>query len=211
MTIPSNHPARAVLAGTVAVAPLALLWPLARHGIESRMALHMLLELPLLAASGWALNRRLAKHQMVRSLGRYTALADWRGWFGGLTTLLVAMCWMLPTLLDLAVVEPTAAAAKYLSWWLTGWLLSSSVSRMDPEVVLFTTGNLSWMTGTAGLLYIDSEQRLCVNYMTEDQRFTGIGLVVFSALLGGAAFWLMARPRIVRSSDSLEAQVSVSR
>ena len=44
-----------------AVAPLALLHPGLRHAIESRMALHMLLEFPLLLASGWALARLLGR------------------------------------------------------------------------------------------------------------------------------------------------------
>ena len=39
--------------GLILLAPLALCWPMLRHLVESRMSLHMLLEFPILLASGW--------------------------------------------------------------------------------------------------------------------------------------------------------------
>jgi hypothetical protein len=40
-----------------------------------------------------------------------------------------------------------------------------------------SVANAAWMTTTAGLLYLDAEQQLCVNYLVDDQRATGWVLV----------------------------------
>ena len=45
---------RRVPTGLLAALPLLLLWPPLRQLLEGSMALHMLVELPLLLASGWA-------------------------------------------------------------------------------------------------------------------------------------------------------------
>ena len=166
----------ALLAGL----PLLLLWPTLRHTVEGRMSLHMLLEFPLLFAAGWAL-RRLGPH------AAWVRWLDWRGWTGATVTSLVAASWMLPSLLDLSLMSPSLAAAKYASWWLAGWLLADSWRRLDPEVLLFLVGNITWMTATAGMLYLDTPQQLCVNYLPDDQRHAGIGLVLLAIGLGATA------------------------
>lgn len=164
----------------LAALPLLLLWPALRHGIESRMSLHMLLEFPMLFAAGWAVQR-------LRPGSRWLRWLDWRGWTGATLTTLVAASWMLPSLLDLSLMVPTLAAAKYISWWLAGWWLASSWRRLDPEVMLFLLGNIAWMSATAGMLYLETPQRLCVNYLQDDQQHTGIGLVLLAIGLGGLA------------------------
>lgn len=155
------------------------------------MVLHMILEFPMLLASGLMVHHLFRHWRAAEMLAKRAEMADWHGWLGAVAVLLVAMTWMLPTMLDLAVLEPAVAAAKYASWWATGWLLAGSLSRMDPEGLLFTTGNLAWMMGTAGMLYLDSEQRLCVNYLWDDQQLTGYALVAAAAVLGVSTFWLM--------------------
>lgn len=112
---------------------------------------------------------------------------DWRGWTGATLTSLVAAAWMLPSLLDLSLMSPVAAAAKYASWWLAGWLLADSWRRLDPEVLLFLVGNIAWMFATAGLLYLDTPQQLCVNYLRDDQRHAGIGMVLLAICLAALA------------------------
>ena len=154
----------------LAALPLLLLWPALRHTIESRMSLHMLLEFPLLFAAGWAVQRRWPQTGWLRWL-------DWRGWTGAtLTSLVVA-----------SLLSPAVNAAKYASWWLAGWWLASSWRRLDPEVLLFLVGNIAWMTASAGMLYLDTPQRLCVNYLQDDQQHTGIGLVLLAIGLGALA------------------------
>lgn len=177
----------------LAAAPLALAWAPARHFIEAHMVLHMMLEFPMLLASGLMVHHLSRHWRAAERLAKRAEAADWHGWVGAVAVLLVAMTWMLPTMLDLAVLEPAVAAAKYASWWATGWLLAGSLSRMDPEGRLFTTGNLAWMMGTAGMLYLESEQRLCVNYLWDDQQLTGYALVAAATALGLSTFWLMLR------------------
>lgn len=164
----------------LAALPLLLLWPALRQTVEGRMSLHMLLEFPLLFAAGWAL-QRLEPH------AAWVQWLDWRGWTGATLTSLVAASWMLPSLLDLSLMSPSLATAKYVSWWLAGWLLADSWRRLDPEVLLFLVGNIAWMTATAGMLYLDTPQQLCVNYLQDDQRHAGIGLVLLAIGLGATA------------------------
>jgi len=171
----------------LAVLPLALLWPPLRHTVESRMSLHMLAEFPVLFIAGWSAGKLCLGCLPARRWLRIQRLLDWRGWTGAVLTSGVALVWMLPSALDAALLWPTAAAVKIASWWLTGWLLADSWRRMDTEVLLFFVGNLAWMAATAGLLYIDAPASLCVNYLPDDQRHAGVGLVLLALLLGALA------------------------
>ena len=179
--------ARSALYAMLAALPLLLLWPALRHMIEGRMSLHMLLEFPALLAGGWA-----AQYLGLRA--GWLHWIDWRGWTGATLVTLVSITWMLPSLLDLSLLLPAVAAAKYLSWWLAGWWLAHSWRRLDPEVLLFGIGNIAWMTATAGMLYLDTPQRLCVNYLQDDQRHAGIGLVLLALLLGAVAIRRVMEP-----------------
>lgn len=186
--------ARRVLLGVMAVLPLLLLWPALRHLIEGRMSLHMLLEFPVLFAAGWA-----AQRSGLRAPGLHWV--DWRGWTGATLVTLVSITWMLPSLLDLSLLWPSVAIAKYASWWLAGWWFADSWRRLDPEVMLFCIGNIAWMTATAGMLYLDTPQRLCVNYLQDDQRHTGIGLILLATALGAVAIRQGLRPAAVTSAS----------
>ena len=59
---------------------------------------------------------------------------------------------------------------------------------------MFVAGNLAWMMASAGMLYIDAPERLCVNYLQGDQRQTGIALVLVAIALGVMALRQMMRP-----------------
>ena len=184
--------------GALAVLPLLLLWAPLRELVEGRMSLHMLLEFPLLFAAGWAA-------QGLGLRAGWLQWIDWRGWTGATLVTLVSLTWMLPSLLDLSMMLPAVAAAKYLSWWLAGWFLAHSWQRLDPEVLLFCIGNIAWMTATAGMLYLDTPQRLCVNYLQDDQRHAGIGLVLLAMTLGAAAIRrAMQLQRIARDTPQVE-------
>lgn len=167
--------------------PLLLLWPPLRFLIESHMSLHMLVEFPALLASGWCGRLWSRRHPAGRAMDQVAALLDWRGWTSATLASAVAIAWMIPSLLDAALLAGEVAALKYASWWLAGWLLAGGWRRMDPELLLFFIGNLSWMLATAGLLYIDAPVRLCVNYLQDDQRHAGIGLVLLAGALAGLA------------------------
>lgn len=118
----------------------------------------------------------------------------------------VALVWMLPSALDATLLWPAAAAVKIGSWWLAGWMLADSWRRMDAEVLLFFVGNWVWMAATAGLLYIDLPTRLCVNYLQDDQRRAGVGLVLLASLLGALAL----RRAIGYASSLVDARARTS-
>lgn len=166
----------------LAALPLLLFWPALRHAVESSMALHMLLEFPLLLAAGWAA-RELA------GAARGNAAWDWRGLAGGSLLLAVSAFWMIPAALDLALLDGRVAAAKYAGWWLAGAVLAGSWRRLDAVVALFIGGNLAWMMATAGLIYQSSPQRLCVSYLQDEQAWTGAGLIAGALLLGAGLLW----------------------
>ncbi len=63
--------------------------------------------------------------------------------------------------------------------------MSRAPTRLGcPSASPFLAGNLGWMTASAGMLYIDAPVRLCVNYLQDDQRQTGIALVLLALALG---------------------------
>lgn len=192
MVVPSRSRAtrllgRAAVRWLALLLPLALLWPALRHAVESRMAMHMLLEFPALLAGGWCLQRVLHASRHLRGPRRVFALLDWRGWTGATLASLVAIAWMIPSALDVALLSEPVAAVKYASWWIVGFVLAGSWRRMDPELLLFFVGNLAWMLAAAGMLYLDIPARLCVNYLVDDQRTAGIGLIAVALALGAFA------------------------
>ena len=157
-----------------ALLPLALLHDGLRHVIESRMALHMVLEFPLLLGSGWAIARLVAPRP-APGPG-----CDALGLLGVTVVSCVSAFWM-PLL-----HEP-------MRWAKVAWrpgagaLLARSAPRLGDEIAVFFLGNLAWMLATAGLLYREAEGRLCVSYLYDDQRWTGNGLVVLALALGALA------------------------
>ncbi len=193
----ARHGAPALLA----IVPLVLLWPALRQTVEARMSLHMLVEFPLLLAAGWAMQRLCLRRVAMQRLASGLVLLDWRGWTGATVASVVTVAWMLPTLLDLALLDPLVAAAKYASWWITGWVLAGSLRRMDPELLLFLAGNIAWMMASAGMLYLDAPARLCVNYLQDDQRQTGIALVLLAIVLGALALRQLVRQGATAPAD----------
>ena len=188
---------RGVARCLLALLPLLLWWPALRHSVESRMSLHMLGEFPLLFGAGWASSGLWLRRMRARRWLRGQRRLDWRGWTAATGSSVVALVWMLPSALDAALLSPGIAAAKFASWWLAGWWMADGWRRMDGELLLFFAGNLAWMAATAGLLYIDAPQRLCVSYLQDDQRHAGAGLVLLGGLLGALAWRRMstASPR----------------
>jgi hypothetical protein len=147
--------------------------------VESRMSLHMLLEFPALLGLGWWLARRRAWPGLAR--------IDAQGLLAASVASCVFAFWMIPAALDLALLSPAMAAAKYASWLAAGALLAWSRERLSPVVAAFFLGNAAWMLATAGLLYRDADTQLCVNYLIADQLVTGAGLLAWAFALGALA------------------------
>jgi hypothetical protein len=163
-----------------ALLPLALLHDGLRHAVESRMALHMLVEFPLLLASGWAVARLAARHAPTDAF-------DALGLLGVAVVSCVSAFWMIPAALDLALLHEPMRWAKLASWIAAGALLARGWPKLGDEIAVFFLGNLAWMFATAGLLYREAESRLCASYLAEDQLWTGNGLVVLALALGALA------------------------
>ena len=122
------------------------------------------------------------------ALARVTRTCDWKGISTLLAYTLVSAFWMIPAALDAALIVPTVAAAKYASWWLVGLALPQALRAAPPAIVLFFAGNWVWMSATAGLLYVDAPQRLCLSYMEESQRHAGAGLLIAAVAMTIAGF-----------------------
>ena len=184
---------RQLLVALFALAPSVFLVDSIRNLIESRMVTHMLLQFPLLVASGWMFA---------------LAVSRWGSWLDsmdtidvqGLLSMSFASCalafWMIPTALDLALLSEPVRWAKYSSLWLTGFLLGRAWRKLSTELEVFFLGMVIWMMATVGMIYQAMSQRLCVSYLLDEQRWTGIGLVAAAVLLSGAA--LLRLPAMLR-------------
>lgn len=179
-----NTRGRRALTRLLAALPLLLQLAPLRQLLEGSMALHMLVELPLLLASGWAAGAVLAHHRLPAGLPR---LIDASGVLGLAFASCVGALWMIPAMLDLSLLDTGVQWAKYGAWWLSGVLLHASWRRSEPEIAAFFIGNMAWMLATAGLLYQDEGQRLCVSYLVDEQAITGKGLIVLALVLAGLA------------------------
>ncbi|MYN05172.1 hypothetical protein GTP41_24050 [Pseudoduganella sp. DS3] len=150
---------------------------LLRGPLEASMALHMVVQLPMIVVAG-----------ALAGTGR-GARAHWDAHgLAGLTWLLLASAyWMVPRALEQALTMPLAELGKFASLFLAGFLLPGALARAAAVIQLFFLGNFCAMMAIAGMLYQDMPQRLCNAYTLDDQVITGVGLVVAS--IGIAAAW----------------------
>lgn len=181
--------------------PVLLLTPPARHALETRMSLHMLVQLPLLLACGAVLGAALPARARA-------ALAPWNlhGLTGLLAFALLTALLMVPRLLDLAVGHAGIDALKTAALVASGMLLQLSWGRAGLLVQAFFLGNLLPMTAAVGQAYQDSPLRLCNAYLLGDQVFVGQALVTL-AFAAGAAWLALAGRALVRRGGG-EADVA---
>ena len=163
-----------------ALAPGAALLVLAalQDFLERRMALHMVVELPLLFAVGW-LAAAAAGARFQTWFDRY----NFAGLTGFSAASAIGMFWMLPVSLDLAVLSPAIGTAKVASLLLAGAVARHSFAAARVEVQGFFILNWAWMTGTAGVLYQSAPQRLCSTYLQNDQAIAGVGIVFIAVVV----------------------------
>ncbi|AJG19249.1 hypothetical protein [Cupriavidus basilensis] len=181
---PHHWPARrAGLAGGLAVLAVTLCVPRVHALLEGSMTLQMLVLLPGLFCAGCALPWLIsdARRERITALRPYapSLLAF---------ALLAYGAWMLPVALDLSRLEFPTLVAKYALVVAAGIAAHFGFKVSAWPLVLFFGGNYIWMGLTFGMLFIDSETRLCASYLLADQRIAGVGLVIYSGLLG---IWLL--------------------
>lgn len=169
---------------TLRLAAAAILWlglwlPSLRSMLESDMALHMTVELPLLAAVGI-----LIAPQFRRFEPRWLQEADWLGIPSIVLVLFSTSCWMLPLALDSALDDSRMELLKFVSLpLLVGLPLALGWRRMPSLGRLFVIANLVSKIGALGGLYLAAPIRLCAYYRLDQQVEAGWVLVTIA---GGA-------------------------
>jgi hypothetical protein len=183
------------------VASLAALWlrPV-RIALESDMAMHMTVQVPLLVALGLLLASVLRRHEP-----HWLADADWLGIPGLVLVVFATSFWMLPRALDSAIADPFIDAAKFVSLpLLVGLPLGLSWSRMPPLGRAFIWANFIPKVGAIGALYLAAPTRLCAYYRLDQQAAAGWTLIGIAILLGTS--WFIAAfigwPRYARQAPS---------
>ncbi len=173
--------------GGLALSAAALLAAalLLRRPLEASMALHMVVQLPMIAVGGALAGIAVARNapKLAGAMARWDA----HGMTGLVWLLLASAYWMVPRALEQSLTMPLAEAGKFASLFLLGFLLPGALSRAATVIQLFFLGNFCAMMAIAGMLYQDMPQRLCNAYSLDDQVVTGVGLVVAS--IGIAAAW----------------------
>ncbi len=168
---------------------LLLLSPPVRHALQATMTTQMLLQNPLLVCVGI-----LVGHALPARVLAPTESWNYRGVTGLTLASVAAALWMLPRLLDSSVTEPAIAVAKYLSVpLLIGLPFAVSWPRMS-----FIVRGVFLLEFTAtcfrmGWLYLAWPERLCNNYLLDDQERLGWYLVLIGvtlcALIAGKLLW----------------------
>ncbi|MBI4194409.1 MAG: hypothetical protein HY526_04955 [Betaproteobacteria bacterium] len=171
---------------------LVIAAPAFRAWLESSMAPHMLVQLPLLAGVGYWIG--VAWLQSRRGGVAARALAGVQSFNAGGTTGILAasfvmvLC-MLPRLLDLARLDPSADAIKFVSVPLAGLAVALSWPRLPAIAravvhleVIATLLRFGWG-------YLAADERLCLVYLVDDQQRTGELLLWLGAAYAVAAAW----------------------
>lgn len=175
-----------------AVVWIALLLPPLRGWFEASMLRHMILQLPLLVIIGWIWGKWLTHGAGAAAAGWVARVQFTNRW--GATGLLIAIAtmtmWMLPRALDSARLDLTWELGKFLSVSILAgtaaalsWHRCPAIARGVIHVEIVAT------FGRVGWVYLDSEERLCLNYLLVDQQLTGTALCWMGILWSLAAVW----------------------
>ncbi|MDP1690949.1 MAG: hypothetical protein Q8L49_03135 [Burkholderiaceae bacterium] len=167
----------------------ALYSPPLRAALEASMLVHMLVQLPLLAAIGFLCGRALRE-----SVSRLSAAPVFRSFdAGGVTGILFAsvvmVLWMLPRWLDGARMDAAVDALKFVSVAAAGAAVSLSWPRCPALVrgvvhleVIATLLRFGWG-------YLAADARLCASYLLRDQQLTGTALLLGAMAYTVAVAW----------------------
>lgn len=148
--------------------------------LEASLTGHVLIEIPILVATGAlvgvAVRTRLSS---ILSVGNA----------GGIPGILLASFtlafWMIPRWLDAAINDDAIATIKYLSLPVMGGLpLALSWQRLHPIARGVVKIEFLAMIFRLGWIYIISPNRLCNNYLFDEQERLGHALILAGAAVG---------------------------
>jgi hypothetical protein len=169
----------------LAVALWIILW-LSRVTFERDMAVHMMVQMPLLAGIGLPLASVLRPREP-----RWLVEADWLGIPGLLAVLFATSFWMLPRMLDAALANPFIDLAKFVTLPLVvGLPLGLSWHRLPGLGRAFVWANFIPKLGAVGGLYLGAPTRICAYYRFDQQAAAGWTLIAVAATLG--LLWFLA-------------------
>lgn len=153
--------------------------------LEESMVRHMLIQFPLILATGVLLGFAMP----VRIQQRITCFNAY-GLSGLILFMLVTAFWMIPRALDHALLSPGVEFAKVLSLLVAGMAIQCSWRPAGLVIQTFFIGNWSWMSAAVGLTYQTSSTRLCNFYLVDQQILTGQGLTIIPLILVSA--WIVS-------------------
>lgn len=136
---------------------------------ESIMAIHMHVQMPLLAVAGM-LFTPLLQQTFPRFFEKWNA----NGYPGILLFIIVFSYWLIPRAMDDAITVNTYEIFKFISWpFLIGVPLRDSWSKLSVKIKNVTISLLAVLYLVMAWIYIFSEDQLCNNYLIVDQRTLG--------------------------------------
>lgn len=171
---------------------LALALSPLRGWLEASMVTHMLVQLPLLAVIGYGIGAAWTTARpggaTARVLGSLQS-CNAGGATGIITASFVMLLWMLPRLLDLARLDPAAAALKFVSVPLAGVAVAVSWPRLP--VIARAAVHLEVIATLLrfGWGYLAADQRLCLAYLADDQQRAGELLLWLGVVYAAAVAW----------------------
>ena len=181
---------------------VALALPFSRSWLEATLAGHVLVQMPLLALSGWLFGSALDP-RLDRVLERWNRF--------GIAGFTVAIFTMVPRSIDSAVAYPEYEMFKFVSVPCAGAALALSLPRTHPLIAGVLKANVVSMLAVLAWVYTVAPVRLCNSYLAGDQKMLGTGMAVLvgvlairwgvGLLLGGANFSLIA----VKPDHTLDA------
>lgn len=160
-----------------------------RQPLEADPVMHVLVQLPLLAISGRLLVSALG--------GRNLRVTE--PWANGLSLVAVfaILLWMLPRLIDAALVDPMVEFAKFVSIPVfVGGSLDLGWAKSSPYLRGFLKANAISMLGVLAFLYTHAPVRICNSYLVADQERLGFAFLITA--FGLAVAWTI--PLFVPSS-----------
>lgn len=161
-------------------------------GVQSQVGsdpvIHVLVQIPALAAAGYTLPVTARMPQIAVAPALILALVT-------------GIIWMLPRSIDAALIDPFWSIAKFITLPLfLGLPLALAWGQMGPILKGFLKAQSISMLLFLAFLYTHSPVRLCNSYLEEDQIRLGLGFAYVA--LGLIVVWIA--PVFVGTSETHE-------